>query len=43
VAERSRAPADRPPGLSKLGLFVGIVVVTLIGSGVMFLIGRFLR
>jgi hypothetical protein len=31
------------PGFSRFGLFVGIALVTLVGSGVVFLIGRFLR
>jgi hypothetical protein len=31
------------PGFSRLGLFLGIAIITLIGSGVVFLIGRFLR
>jgi hypothetical protein len=43
VAERSQARTERHPGLSRGGLVVGIVVVTLVGSGVVFLIGRFLR
>jgi len=46
VAEPSRKPSDRPPpmpGFSRLGLFVGIVIVTIIGSGIVFLIGRYLR
>jgi hypothetical protein len=41
MPDNERPPAM--PGFSRFGLFIGIVIVTLIGSGVVFLIGRFLR
>ena len=41
MAEPSRKRSD--PGFSRFGLFVGVVIVTAIGAGVVFLIGRFLR
>jgi hypothetical protein len=46
VAEPSSGRSERPrptPGFSRFGLFVGIVIVTVIGAGVVFVIARFLR